>query len=150
MKLKTIILQIFFLCVNCQKCFVNNDIVNSNNLFTYNGNVYDITNYNHPGGKGTLKKTVGNALEDFVNIPKYDFHLTSGKFTNDLKKMLVGVLKDTCVTIPPPTILPTTISRPILCPTSDDEKMANDSYKISSNYIYLIFNMLFSVFILNN
>ncbi len=106
---KTVLCQLLFLCVNSQKCFVNNDIVNSNNLFTYQGNVYDITNYNHPGGKGTLQQTVGKALEDFVNMPKYDFHLTSNKFTNDLTNMLVGVLKDTCVVVPPVTVPPVTV-----------------------------------------
>ena len=118
MKLKSIFLQLFFLCVNSQKCFVNNDIVNSNNLFTYMGNVYDITNYNHPGGQTTLQRTVGTSLETFVNMPKYNFHLTSNKFKSDLDKMIVGVLKPTCVTIPPSTIAPTTLAPPTIAPTT--------------------------------
>jgi len=117
MKLKSIFLQLFFLCVNSQKCFINNDIVNSNNLFTYMGNVYDITNYNHPGGQ-TLQITVGTCLETFINMQKYDFHLTSNKFKSDLNQMIVGVLKPTCVTIPPPTIAPTTLASSTIAPTT--------------------------------
>ena len=120
MKLKSLFLQLFFLCVNSQKCFINNDIVNSNNLFTYIGNVYDITNYNHPGGEKTLQRTVGTSLETFVNMQKYDFHLTSNKFKSDLNQMIVGVLKPTCVTIPPPTIAPTTLAPPTIAPTTLD------------------------------
>ena len=82
--------------VTSQKCFINSDITNSQKLFTYAENVYDITGYSHPGGSTTLKKTVGDKLEDYVTLPKYDFHLTSNKFKSDLKKMYVGVLKDTC------------------------------------------------------
>ena len=82
--------------VNSQKCFINSDIINSKILFTYKGCVYDITDYNHPAGSNTLKKTIGLPLEDFVNLPRYDFHLTSNSFKNDMKKMYVGVLKDNC------------------------------------------------------
>ena len=82
--------------VNAQKCFVGSDIVNSDKLFTYKDNVYDITNYNHPGGQNTLKRTVGGRLEDYVNLPAYDFHLTSNSFKKDLEDMLVGILRDTC------------------------------------------------------
>jgi len=44
-----------FTSLTAQKCFVNTDIINSKTLFTYQGNVYDITNYNHPGGMNTLR-----------------------------------------------------------------------------------------------
>ena len=129
---KTIIYQLLFILVNSQNCFVNNDVVNSNNLFTYQGNVYDITNYNHPGGKETLQQTGGNALENYVNMPKYDFHLTSNKFTSDLNNLFVGVLKDTCVNR-----------------TSTNTKMVNNTYLISFNYTHLIINMIFSVYVLS-
>ena len=116
---KTIISQLLFICVNSQKCFVKNDVVNSNKLFTYQGNVYDITGYNHPGGQVDLEKTLGNALEDFVNLPEYDFHLNDNKFKKDLNNMLVGILNDTCTTDPPttdPPITDPTITDP---PTTD-------------------------------
>jgi beta-glucanase (GH16 family) len=87
---------ILFDSVNAQRCFTNSDIINSNILFTYKGGVYDITDYNHPAGMKTLKETVGKPLEDFVNLPRYDFHLTSNSFKNDMKKMYTGVLKDNC------------------------------------------------------
>jgi hypothetical protein len=126
---KTILCQLLVICVNSQKCFVNNDIINSNNLFTYQGNVYDITNYNHPGGQGTLNQAVGNALENFVNMPKYDFHLTSNKFTNDLNNMLVGVLKDTCSTVPqvtnPPVTNPPVTNPPVTNPPVTNPPVTN-------------------------
>jgi len=87
---------ILFDSVNAQKCFTNSDIINSKSLFTYKGGVYDITGYNHPAGSSTLKQTVGLPLEDFVNLPRYDFHLTSNSFKNDMKKMYTGVIKDNC------------------------------------------------------
>lgn len=94
---KLIILSTYFLSVFSQQCFTQNDIITSNKLFSYNGNVYDITGYNHPGGKSDLMKTVGDSLENFVNQPKYKFHINSGRFNNDMKKLIVGVLKDNCI-----------------------------------------------------
>ena len=82
--------------VTSQKCFINSDITKSEKLFTYKGNVYDITGYKHPGGSATLKRTLGAQLEDYISLPKYDFHLTNNEFKNDMKKMYVGVLKDNC------------------------------------------------------
>jgi len=102
--LKIILLCLSFLIqVNTQECFVNDDIVNSDKLFTYKDNVYDITNYNHPGGQTTLKRTVGDRLEDYVNLPAYDFHLSSNSFKKDLVDMLVGILRDTCNETSTPT-----------------------------------------------
>ena len=95
----------YFFKVFSQKCFIQTDITNSNNLFSYNGNVYDITNYNHPGGKTLQMKTVGDSLEKYVNQQSYSFHLTSNKFKNDLQNIYVGVLKDNCNTLP--AVVPT-------------------------------------------
>ena len=105
--------------VNTQKCFVSSDIVNSDKLFTYKDNVYDITNYNHPGGQNTLKRTVGGRLEDYVNLPAYDFHLTSNSFKKDLEDMLVGILRDTCDASSNTTTSSTTSSTtPLTTPTT--------------------------------
>ena len=99
----------YFLNVFSQKCFIQTDITNSNNLFSYNGNVYDITNYNHPGGKTIQMKTVGDSLEKYVNQQSYSFHLTSNKFKNDLQNIYVGVLKDNCNILPVVPVLVHTI-----------------------------------------
>ena len=107
--------------VTSQKCFINSDITNSQKLFTYAENVYDITGYSHPGGSTTLKKTVGDKLEDYVTLPKYDFHLTSNKFKSDLKKMYVGVLKDTCTQTTTQETNPTTED------TTQDTNPTNDN-----------------------
>ena len=117
---KKIIFQIFnFLIItSSQKCFERTDIINSQTLFTYQGNVYDITNYNHPGGKNNLLLVVGKSLETFVQQPKYDFHLTYTKFTNDLSRLFVGVLKDNCVIVPPTFVVPTSVQPTFAVTTS--------------------------------
>ena len=78
--------------VYSQVCFTQQQVQTSNNLFTYKGNVYDITNYNHPGGAAKLSLTIGKSLENFVNLPQYSFHLSSPKFSSDLSRILVGSL----------------------------------------------------------
>ena len=88
------------------KCFEKIEVINSDKLFFYQDKVYDITGYNHPGGSTTLKKTIGEDLENYVTQPDYDFHLTSSSFKKDLLDMYVGVLKDTCETS---TSIPTSI-----------------------------------------
>lgn len=106
--IKRILITVFNIItfVSSQRCFVMTDITNSQSLFTYQGNVYDITNYNHPGGRNTLLQVVGTALEPFLQQPRYNFHLTSNRFRNDLQRILVGVLRDNCIT--------TTLTPPVL------------------------------------
>lgn len=77
-------------------CFTENDVINSNKLFMYKGNVYDITGYKHPGGKSDLLKTIGQDLDVFLKNPKYKFHVGKRSFVNDLKDMYVGKLSDIC------------------------------------------------------
>ena len=60
------------------KCYIQSDVTNSNSLFSYKGNVYDTTNYVHPGGQAKIKILIGNDLADFVNANSYSFHLKSG------------------------------------------------------------------------
>ena len=94
-------------------CFTQNDVLNSNKLFSYKNNVYDITGYSHPSGKSDLLKTVSNDLSVFFIQSKYKFHVGRSNVNNDLKKMLVGSLKDTCAdftTLTTTTNLPTEIS----------------------------------------
>jgi hypothetical protein len=83
--------------VVAQVCFTQQQVQTSTSLFSYKGNVYDITNYEHPGGAENLSLTIGGALEDFVNLPQYSFHLTKGEFSADLTRLLVGQL---CTTPP--------------------------------------------------
>ena len=107
-KLSSFIILIYSTYSFAQKCFTTTDIFNSDNLFSYKGKVYDITNYSHPGGQKTLKMTIGQPLEPFVNMNKYDFHLNSNKFTNDLKNMYIGILSNNCNIADTTTIQPTT------------------------------------------
>jgi len=78
-------------------CFTENDVINSDKLFMYQGNVYDITGYKHPGGKSDLLKTVGQDLDIFFKNPKYKFHVRKSSVTNDLKSMYVGNLSTNCI-----------------------------------------------------
>jgi hypothetical protein len=87
------------------KCFTNYDIINSNVLFTYKNNVYDITGFSHPGGKSNLKKTIGKDLEPFIKNPKYKFHLNKDEFYKDLEKIYIGTL---CNTTTPTNIVTNT------------------------------------------
>jgi hypothetical protein len=89
-------------------CYTISDVTNSNNLYYYDGNVYTTSNYKHPGGSSTLSRTIGNDLSIFVNTPKYDFHLNSNKFKNDLKNYLVGTLQNTCENLSTATSTTTT------------------------------------------
>jgi hypothetical protein len=73
-----------------QQCFSLQDVQSSKSLFVYNNNVYDLTNYNHPGGQASLNPLRGNMLSNFVNQNNYSFHLFSNKFYSDLGKMLKG------------------------------------------------------------
>ena len=107
-KLSSFIILIYSTYSFAQKCFTTTDIFNSDNLFSYKGKVYDITNYSHPGGQNTLKMTIGQPLEQFVNMNKYDFHLNSNKFTNDLKNMYIGILSNNCNIPDTTTIQPNT------------------------------------------
>ena len=100
---KLFILSGYFLSAFSQQCFTDNDVLTSNKLFSYNGNVYDITGYNHPGGQATLIRTVGGSLETYVNQPKYIFHLSSNRFDIDLSGLFVGVLNNDCAIIDPST-----------------------------------------------
>jgi len=92
--------------VVAQVCFTQQQIQTSTSLFSYKGNVYDITNYDHPGGAAKLSLTIGKDLEDFVNLPEYSFHLTKSHFNTDLTELLVGQL---CTVPVAPTVAPTVV-----------------------------------------
>jgi cytochrome b involved in lipid metabolism len=77
-------------------CYTQNDISNSDKLFSYKNNVYDVTGYKHPGGKSDLLKTVSIDASVFFEQPRYKFHATSSDVKNDLEKMYVGQLQDNC------------------------------------------------------
>ena len=94
---KSIIVFVQFLYV-ASTCFVKNDIMNSDKLFSYKGNVYDSSDYRHPGGQNDIAELVGNDLESFVNTKSLGFHLKSNSFYMDLEDMLVGQLD--CTTTP--------------------------------------------------
>jgi hypothetical protein len=94
--------NIFLLCVTlfysvfANNCYTENDVLNSDKLFSYKDSVYDITGYNHPGGKSDLLKTVSLDASVFFNQSQYKFHIGSSRVKNDLKKMFVGQLYNDC------------------------------------------------------
>lgn len=100
------VLNFFVISVSSQRCFVLTDIMNSQSLFTYQGNVYDIANYVHPGGRNSISQVIGTELEPFLQQPRYSFHLTSNRFRNDLQGILVGVLRDICQPVVLSTVAP--------------------------------------------
>ena len=51
--------------VASQVCFTQQQVQTSTTLFTYQGNVYDITNYNHPGGAAKLNLVIGQ-VDNFL------------------------------------------------------------------------------------
>ena len=143
--------------VASQVCFTQQQVQTSTALFTYQGNVYDITNYNHPGGATKLNLVIGGALEDFVNLPQYSFHLTKARFNTDLARLLVGPVCGGIPTVAPvgttvapvgTTVAPvgTTVSPVVTttkCTTSTRTTTAatNDasSSSASTNEIYLYY-----------
>ena len=93
-----------------QNCFTNIEVTNSNKLFSYKGDVYDISNYNHPK-KVNIDKLIGNDLSEFVNSNKLSFHFNKDRFYSDLENMLVGQICDiptTQITTKPETTKITT------------------------------------------
>jgi len=77
------------------KCFTKEDVKNEG-LVSYENRVYDITNYNHPGGQDILLLCKGKDLENFFNIPEYSFHKNSRMTISDLNRIYVGTLNKTC------------------------------------------------------
>ena len=79
--------------ISAAACYTETDIIGSKTLFTYKGDVYDVTDYDHPGGQNDIEKLVGNDLSAFVNSNKLSFHLEPGnQFFDDMDKLKVGSL----------------------------------------------------------
>ena len=96
---KILLLSTYILGSFSLNCYTNNIIANSNSLFSYKGNVYDLTNYIHPKCVN-ISKLIGNDLEIYINSNSLSFHLQNSIFFSDLQKILVGELKICCNTIP--------------------------------------------------
>lgn len=104
-------LKVLFLLVNLilgvsAQCLTQANVMMSTNLFSYKGNVYDATGYNHPGGQRYITNLIGNDLETFINANNYGFHLNKNKFFTDLSVLLVGPL---CTVTPSPPVIQTTL-----------------------------------------
>ena len=129
--------------VASQVCFTQQQVQTSTALFTYQGNVYDITNYNHPGGATKLNLVIGGALEDFVNLPQYSFHLTKARFNTDLARLLVGPVCGGIPTVAPVGTTVAPVGTTTKCTTSTRTTTAatNDasSSSASTNEIYLYY-----------
>jgi len=92
MKILSLLFMSFFIKNTFCICYNENDVI-SKGYTTYKNKVYDISNYNHPGGASTLFKAKGKALESFFNDPKYDFHLDPSSQTfPDLNELYIGDL----------------------------------------------------------
>ena len=89
MKIFLLFLSFCIKTTNCI-CYNENEII-SKGYTTFQNKVYDISNYNHPGGIQTLLKSKGKKLETFFNDPDYNFHLESSSETfPDLAKIYIG------------------------------------------------------------
>jgi len=93
---KILLLSTYILGVLSINCYTNNDVTNSNVLFNYKGQVYDLSNYDHPKNI-KIDTIIGKDLENFVNSDTLSFHLSKSRFYTDLQKMLVGELKIDCI-----------------------------------------------------
>ena len=131
--------------VYSQVCFTQQQVQTSNNLFTYKGNVYDITNYNHPGGAAKLSLTIGKSLENFVNLPQYSFHLSSPKFSSDLSRILVGSL---CANTYPVSTTKSSVSTSYIGTTKNND-MTSTAANINQNFYYFIITILAIIIIIN-
>lgn len=76
-------------------CFTIQNIQNKGYV-SYLNKVYDVKNYNHPGGQDTLQLSIGKPLEDFFNMPQYQFHINSQIVLRDLEKLYIGDLYNNC------------------------------------------------------
>jgi hypothetical protein len=139
-------------------CYTKSDVQNSDHLFWYKNYVYDIDSYNHPGGKSDLLKTIGQDLEIYFNMYKYDFHEGKKSVIKDLEDMLVGELKDQCssptgtdgttdpestTSIEDNTITSTTMFRTETIPTQT-ESITSNTEKLEYNSL-LFYCLLFSL-----
>ena len=82
-----LILQIFAI----PSCYSSTNI-SDNGFVTYKNKVYDITNYNHPGGQNILIQSKGKSLEEFFDEDIFNFHITTSydlTFT-DLQNIYIG------------------------------------------------------------
>jgi hypothetical protein len=104
-------------------CF---NVDSSDRLFSYLGNVYDITGYKHPAGQSDLKKLVGKDASQFFNLKKYKFHITNKRVKSDLQKMLVGPL---C-----PKFTTTTTSTPIMSENTSPNYNVTSTFTPYQNY----------------
>jgi hypothetical protein len=76
-------------------CFTSQDVKNTG-LVSYKNKVYDIENYEHPAGKRTLLLSKGKPLEEFFDLPEYNFHQNSISTNKDLENIYIGELKIIC------------------------------------------------------
>jgi len=109
---KKILITITIYIFGVNSCFIKNYVDNSKGLFSYNGNVYDMSNFIHPKGVN-INKLIGNDLSDFVNSKKLSFHFSKNKFYSDLKNILVGEICDNSTNIPVTNYTTTTTNMPV-------------------------------------
>ena len=79
-----------------QNCYTPKDVLKKG-LVSYKNKVYDIQNYAHPGGQELLSLSIGKPLEQYFNMDKYSFHITSNQVAKDLENIYVGNLQTNCM-----------------------------------------------------
>ena len=78
-----------------QNCYTPKE-VSDKGLVSYQKKVYNIQNYDHPGGQDLLLLSVGKPLEEYFNRNKYNFHITSNQVAKDLQQLYIGILQTNC------------------------------------------------------
>ena len=89
LKLLNLLLYGYASCIFGQNCISQQDI-NNNQYTTYQNKVYDISNYQHPGGQPLLFKAKGKTLEEFFNKEQYKFHIKDVQTKKDLESIYIG------------------------------------------------------------
>jgi hypothetical protein len=56
-----------------QSCYTTDNIIQSSSLFSYKGNIYDMSSFIHPKNVN-INKLIGKDLETFVNENSLSFH----------------------------------------------------------------------------
>jgi hypothetical protein len=128
---KKILITITIYIFGVNSCFIKNYVDNSKGLFSYNGNVYDMSNFIHPKGVN-INKLIGNDLSDFVNSKKLSFHFSKNKFYSDLKNILVGEICDNSTNIPVTNYTTTTTNIPVTNYTTTTTNMPVTNYKTTT------------------
>jgi cytochrome b involved in lipid metabolism/predicted ferric reductase len=114
-------------------CYTSNDVF-EHGFVSYKNKVYDITNYDHPGGRNLLLQSKGKPLEEFFNSDEYNFHITTiyDATFNDLSNIYIGEL---CAN-----------STPTIFPIPNEEEIDSSLLYLSITASFFIIILCFAYF----